>query len=116
MISKEEMKEALRVGDDRTVIEYIEQIENKVRIKDEALKEFGQAVKDMCSDKQKLIDKLKEKIKYFEECDELMASSNDNYSDGTVTYRFIKEFTEILSIAKGEKKNEKRENNRTSQE
>ena len=75
--------------DKKNIREYIEQLENKVREQE--------------MDKQKLIDKLKEKIKYFEECDELIASSNDNYSDGTVTYRFIKEFTEILSIAKGEK-------------
>ena len=98
MISKEEVeelksllfKDQLTQYGKRKLIKYIEQLENKVREQED--------------DKQKLIDKLKEKIKYFEECDELMASSNDNYSDGTVTYRFIKEFTEILSIAKGENK------------
>ena len=52
------------------------------------------------SDKQKLIEKLEEKIRYFEENDELIATSNDNYSDGTVIKRFIDEFKEILEILK----------------
>lgn len=103
MISKEEMKEALRVGDDRTVIEYIEQLENKVRVKDEALKEFGQAVKDMCSDKQKLIDKLEERRK----------QNNDRYGTTIDNDEFpeiyeysgkIEEDDYILKILKGENK------------
>lgn len=115
MISKEEIENHIELvklpqyeanSTEKALVEYIEQLENKVRVKDEALKEFGQAVKDMCSDKQKLIDKLEEKIKYYEENDEILASNNDNYSDGTVIYRFIKEFKEILSIVKGEKKYE----------
>lgn len=52
---------------------------------------------------QKLIEKLKKKIRYFEENDEFIASNNDNYSDGTVIAKFIKEFKEILEILKGEK-------------
>lgn len=59
------------------------------------------------SDKQKLIEKLKKKIRYFEENDEFIATNitdiNDNYSDGTVIKRFIDEFNEILKIVKGEK-------------
>lgn len=54
------------------------------------------------SDKQKLIEKLEKKIKYYEENDEILATSNDNYSDGTVIKKFIDEFREILSILKGE--------------
>lgn len=53
-------------------------------------------------DKQKLIEKLEKKIKYYEENDEILATSNDNYSDGTVIKKFIDEFREILSILKGE--------------
>ena len=53
-------------------------------------------------DKQKLIEKLKKKIRYYEENDEILATSNDNYSDGTVIKKFIDEFREILSILKGE--------------
>lgn len=58
--------------------------------------------KQLESNKQKLIEKLEKKIRYFEEYDELIATSNDNYSDGTVIKRFIDEFKEILSILKGE--------------
>lgn len=87
-----------------TILKYIEQLENKVREVEAQRNELATELSENEDDKQKLIDKLKEKIKYFEECDELIASSNDNYSDGTVTYRLIKEFTEILSIAKGENK------------
>ena len=54
------------------------------------------------SDKQKLIEKLEKKIRYYEENDEILATSNDNYSDGTVIKKFIDEFREILSILKGE--------------
>lgn len=52
---------------------------------------------------KKLIEKLNKKIRYFEEYDEIIATSNDNYADGTVIKRFIDEFKEILKIAKGEK-------------
>ena len=54
------------------------------------------------SDKQKLIEKLEKKIRYYEENDEILATSNDNYSDGTVIKKIIDEFKEILSILKGE--------------
>ena len=54
------------------------------------------------SDKQKLIEKLEKKIRYYEENDEILATSNDNYSDGTVIKKFIDKFREILSILKGE--------------
>lgn len=54
------------------------------------------------SDKQKLIEKLEKKIRYYEENDEILATSNDNYSDGTVIKKFIDEFRDILSILKGE--------------
>lgn len=52
------------------------------------------------SDKQKLIEKLEKKIRYYEENDEILATSNDNYSDGTVIKKFIDEFREILQIVK----------------
>ena len=91
MISKEEMKEALRVGDDRTVIEYIEQLENKVREQED--------------DKQKLIDKLeeytnntkKEKLPYFKTVADMIRYKG--YAEGR-----IKACEEILSIVKGENK------------
>ena len=100
MISKEEIeelksllfKDQLTQHGKRKLIEYIEQLENKVRVKDEALKEFGQAVKDMCSDKQKLIDKL-EAISYDLEYDRRLSS-----------YSYLKDVNEILSIVKGENK------------
>lgn len=40
MISKEEMKEALRVGDDRTVIEYIEQLEKSDASKEQSSMDY----------------------------------------------------------------------------
>ncbi len=67
--------------DEKILLEYIDQLE---------------------SDKQKLIEKLEKKIRYYEENDEILATSNDNYSDGTVIKKFIDEFREILSILKGE--------------
>lgn len=56
--------------------------------------------KKLESDKQKLIEKLEKKIRYYEENDEILATSNDNYSDGTVIKKFIDEFREILQIVK----------------
>lgn len=53
------------------------------------------------SDKQKLIEKLEERIRYFEENDELLATTYDNYSDGTVTKRIIDELRRLLLIVKG---------------
>lgn len=66
---------------------------------DNALKYIDQ----LESDKQKLIEKLEKKIRYYEENDEILATSNDNYSDGAVIKKVIDEFREILSILKGEK-------------
>ncbi len=47
-----------------------------------------------------LVEKIKSKKRHFEECDELIATSNDNYSDGTVIKRFIDTFQELLDIEK----------------
>lgn len=64
---------------------------------------YKKQIDQLESDKQKLIEKLEKKIRYYEENDEILATSNDNYSDGTVIKKFIDEFREILSILKGEK-------------
>lgn len=63
---------------------------------------ISQYIEQVESREQKLIEKLEEKIRYFEENEEFIASNNYNYSDGTVIARFLKEFKEILSIVKGE--------------
>lgn len=43
-----------------------------------------------------LVEKIKKKKRYFEECDELIVTSDRNYSDGTVIKRFIDTFQELL--------------------
>lgn len=43
-----------------------------------------------------LVEKIKQKKRHFEECDELIATSDRNYSDGTVIKRFIDTFQELL--------------------
>lgn len=108
MISKEEAKKAIKVvfnsechkcyfpkkrtcracldANKKIIKKYIEQLENKVREQE--------------TDKQKLIDKL-EAISYDLEYDRRLSS-----------YSYLKDVNEILSIVKGESKNEKRENNR----
>ena len=78
------------------LLKYIEQLESDNY-------ELNNRINDYIEERRVLIEKLEEKIKYYEENDEILASNNDNYSDGTVIYRFIKEFKEILSILKGEK-------------
>ncbi|MGN1298112.1 MAG: hypothetical protein ACI4VH_06860 [Clostridia bacterium] len=67
----------------------------------ETLRRILNYIEQLESDKQKLIEKLEKKIRYFEENDEFIATSNDNYSDGTVIKRFIDEFKDILQIVKG---------------
>lgn len=47
-----------------------------------------------------LVEKIKKKKRYFEECEELIATSNDNYSDGTVIKRFIDTFQKLLDTEK----------------
>ena len=63
---------------------------------------YEKQIDQLESDKQKLIEKLDKKIRYYEENDEILATSNDNYSDGTVIKKFIDELREILLILKGE--------------
>lgn len=43
-----------------------------------------------------LVEKMKKKKRYFEEYDELIATSNDNYSDGTIIKRFIDTLQELI--------------------
>lgn len=43
-----------------------------------------------------LVEKIKKKKRYFEEWDELIATSDRNYSDGIVIQRFIDTFQELL--------------------
>ena len=62
---------------------------------------YKKQIKQLESDKQKLIEKLEERIRYFEENDELLATTYDNYSDGTVTKRIIDELRRLLLIVKG---------------
>lgn len=89
MLSKEEISK-LKINvfnqcDDETI-----------RLVAEMLKQID----NLESDKQKLIEKLEKKIRYYEENDEMLATSNDNYSDGTVIKKFIDEFREILQTVK----------------
>lgn len=84
------------------VLEYIEQLEQEKADRTSADNYENSYIAKLESDKQKLIEKLEKKIKHYEENDEILATSNDNYSDGTVIKKFIDEFREILSILKGE--------------
>lgn len=103
MISKEEMKEALRVGDDRTVIEYIEQLENKVREVEVQRNELATELSENEDDKQKLIDKVENDITTSEiECRNREKFREDVY--GHIKYKAINNYAqEILSILKGGK-------------
>lgn len=40
---------------------YIEQLEHKIQVKDEAIKEQGQVIKDMCSEKKEVIEKMEKR-------------------------------------------------------
>lgn len=94
MLSKEEIENKLeQTEDDEITINLLYQEVDVLETKIEQLE----------TNNKKLIEKLEEKIRYFEENEEFIASNNDNYSDGTVIYKFITEFKEILKIAKGEK-------------
>ena len=93
MLSKEEIEKAYWKG-------YIAKQNEAMEICKQC--KYIKKVKQLESDKQKLIEKLEKKIRYYEENDEILATSNDNYSDGTVIKKFIDEFREILSILKGE--------------
>lgn len=84
------------------ILEYIEQLEQEKADRTSADNYENSYIAKLESDKQKLIEKLEKKIRYYEENDEILATSNDNYSDGTVIKKFIDEFREILSILKGE--------------
>lgn len=79
-----------------TLLQYIEQLENKIKVKDESIKELGQVVKDMCSDKQKLIEKLEEDVEYGE-------SFKTDDLEPTIPEIRAEYAQEILSIVKGEK-------------
>lgn len=93
MLSKEEIEKAYWEG-------YIAKQNEAMEICKQC--KYIKKVKQLESREQKLIEKLEERIRYFEENDELIATSNDNYSDGTVIKRFIDEFKEILEILKKE--------------
>ena len=84
------------------ILEYIEQLEQEKADRISADSYENSYIAKLESREQKLIEKLEKKIRYYEENDETLATSNDNYSDGTVIKKFIDEFREILSILKGE--------------
>lgn len=94
MLSKEEIENKIKpIG---------ERLQDKInRLSEEKFRQ-SQYIEQLESDKQKLIEKLEERIRYFEENDELLATTYDNYSDGTVTKRIIDEFRKLLLIVKGE--------------
>lgn len=94
MLSKEEIEKAKKCLQETIQNTYAE---GKAIKLNNVLKYIDQ----LESDKQKLIEKLEKKIRYYEENDEFIATSNDNYSDGTVIKRFIDEFKGILQIVKG---------------
>lgn len=75
-MQNKEIEEALRIGDDRIVTEYIDQLENKVKKSE--------------TEKQKLIEKLEEVLKEYEHIKANEDSAMNLYS-------------EIRKIAKGEK-------------
>ena len=93
MLSKEEIEKAKECLQETIQNTYAE---GKAIKLNNALK----YIDNLESDKQKLIEKLEKKIRYYEENDEILATSNDNYSDGTVIKKFIDEFREILQIVK----------------
>lgn len=87
-------------------IEYIEELEKAIEDDEsfywqEDMYKLIEIIRKQHGREQKLIEKLEKKIRYFEENDEFIATSNDNYSDGTVIKRFIDEFKGILQIVKG---------------
>ena len=96
MLSKEEIEFNLKALSG-VMLNFEVRLCDEMQERDKEVKEY---IDKLESDKQKLIEKLKERIRYFEENDELIATSNDNYSDGTVIKRFIDEFKEILEILK----------------
>lgn len=81
----------------------VEQIYSDYQDAGKKMFEYAEQAEQLETNNKKLIEKLEDKIRYFEENEEFIASNNDNYSDGTVIYKFITEFKEILEIAKGEK-------------
>ena len=94
-------KEAIELFYKNVVRNKTEKLEHEIKVKDEALREFGQVVKDMCSDKQSLIDKLEKDIINITET---MKDGKhwDDYSRCRLkAYRT--KTKEILSILKGEK-------------
>ena len=93
MLSKEEIEKAKECLQETIQNTYAE---GKAIKLNNALK----YIDNLESDKQKLIEKLEKKIRYYEENDEILATSNDNYSDGTVIKKFRDEFREILQIVK----------------
>lgn len=102
MISKEEMKEALRVGDDRAVIEYIEQLEKSDTSKEQSSMNYYNEVKALKEDKQKLIDKLEKRRKQNNDRYG-MAIDNDELPEMYEYSGQVKEDEYILKILKGEK-------------
>ena len=109
MVSKEEMKEALRVGDDRTVIEYIEQLEKSDTSKEQSSINYYNEVKALKEDKQKLIDKLEKRRKQNNDRYG-MAIDNDEFPEMYKYSGQVEEDEYILKIVKGESKNEKNAN------
>lgn len=53
-----EIKYRLAQKDVNDVEEYIKKLEYKIQVKDESIKEMGQVINDMCSEKQNLLNEL----------------------------------------------------------
>ena len=115
MLSKEEMEEALRIGNDRIVREYINQLEREnYNFKIISKAEIEQR-EQLETDKQKLIEKLEETIKYKEELIDLEYEGYKEYYARTGSYPNQMKLNvykltgeknkaqEILKILKGEK-------------
>lgn len=82
---------------------YIEELKNKSKWFKNLCNKNEETAKELqakANAYDSLVEKMKQKKRYFEQCDELIASSNDNYADGTVIKRFIDTFQELLDTEK----------------
>lgn len=110
MISKEEIeelksllfKDQLTQHGKRKLIEYIEQLENKVREVEAQRNELATELSENEDDKQKLIDKLEARRKQNNDRYG-MAIDNDEFPEMHEYSGQVKEDDYILKILKGEK-------------
>lgn len=97
MLSKEEIEEALRIGDDRIVREYINQLETENYNLKIISKTETEQREQLESDKQKLIEKLEKDIEK-----ENIQEKNQTSTELSGIKKLYAQ--KILELAKGEKK------------